>query len=436
MSSQTSVELVDKFEFVSVCALAAVHAGQAIGSITVELVEAIDNRLEAIKNARLARERLEKAKQEAILSKVNSLLEKQDFINQQNSEQNSVSNLANLEASTAKIRDKMLKDLASVRREFDKVDFSGQLSNVSAESKDIQDRRVDVASHSLDELLSLQSRLSLLDPVEAKRLHDLIVDIKPDQTGRLDALAYQLKISISRAASILAKEIFYRDELESMRLDLEKERADPSFVREFSRQIASCGSIDKETFDKLTKIYERYQTFNVVKKAIPGLDVLNIDHIDEQSLNFTSDDFLSAVSLLFMRQGYDFYDEKGNKISKISKKCFAGLDFGPDYQAMIKISAEGKINFQLVRVVIDEKDLAITSEYQRQKDREVTKKWCTYCKDLTQNLKKLGINANFNEIKDENSELLVIVNENLSDNQNLVSKIKEKEKSSAKYIVL
>ena len=406
------------YEGAKLAGKAAVKVAGAVDDAIDAGINAVVRKMEEVEKARLEREKNETAKQDIILSQIKKFIQNQDNIGQQATK----ANLSVLEQKSNQIRDLVLNDLAAHRREFQTTDFSDELAQARSEAE-----RPDVIiepKHTLDDLSVLLARLAVLDGPEARRLLSLVEGLDPETPGRIDALAIQLKVSIGRAAETLARELRYRDDLESMMLQLETE--DATLAADFGRRVAEEVSIDKSAFDRLSGIYGMYQSLDSMQKSVPDFKVNDLDNLIDKYNNLTVDDFFSTFNLMFAKKNYTIFNENGSQIDSISNKCFLGLDLGPDYQAMVQTSPEGKLSIKLVRVVADVDELSNFSEYQRELDREASKKWCAYCKELEHDFKQLGIDLELEIHKDSDQDLLVLVNENLAREQQVISTNVEK----------
>jgi len=382
----------------------------AIGAgleITVDLAAKAVNKIAEMKAAAdLAREELEKKEAEAkclILAEIESSILNLTAKNKQRTDLR----VAEIESHTAQIRAEVMRSLAGSK--FETVDFHKEIpqaDEVVAEAPQ--------TAHTKEKLMELYARLEFLDQPEAGKIFPLVRDIDSDLPGRIDAVAIQLKLLISRAVENLAKDIWYRHELAAMIEAMRENGASGALADELKLRMDAHQHIDKFIFEDLIKFCHESQYKRTLAELSPLLSAGEAVGLEGLEIKLTPELFTAAVMGLLKEKGYELYDENGQNISDTAMRGFAGLDLGPDYQAMLKVSSEGLVSLRLVRMVADEKELWTATEYQKQKDHEAAQKWCAYCQDLKNWLDSLGLLENFQIKRDEKEELLVMVNRNLA----------------------
>jgi hypothetical protein len=305
------------------------------------------------------------------------------------------------------MRNDVLKSLNKKDFVYDTVDTSSikEKNITTPQTKAEKDKpKVDI--------LSLHRRLSELDPSEGEKTKGLIANIDAEPKNRLQSITHQLKVSIAKAEDDIDSDKWHRKELEYIRKSLSEKAPNADLSDEIDQILAGKELIDKKSFLRLVYQYEEI----LFPVDIDDEDTLNEE--DEEPFapqDETGMDFLSVVLVDRLKQkGYDIYDENGRKIQDVKKKAFFKLDLGPEYFVMDKTDDDGNVAFRIVRVVETEKDLDVTTDTQRLRDREAVKKFCAFCKNLSSELNDDDIGTDLREDRDEEEEILVIVNPELA----------------------
>jgi hypothetical protein len=396
----------------------------------INCIESMSKSLDKLEIERQEREKREISQSKDLADKVQQLVSQYDEKLSVKYQQDKT----DLEQQTSSIRDEILANLAELSSEFNSIDLSERMALARLEAPKLAEK---THHHTLDQLYTFHGRLNCLDPEEAKNLLPLIDELDQDLTFRVDALAIELKIAISRAAEILAKKLWRGKELAAMSLALRQEASYPELADEFEKLVAFEKDFTQENFEKLSRVYESLQMVRAIKEDVPGLDCQQIIDLASGFSDKTYVNLNQAAIVSYLQgQGYNIYDEKGHMVDQATDECFIGLDLGPDYMALRRVNLQGAVELRLVRVVADQQESKVLTDYQLQKDKEAASKWCSLCNALTDAFNKIGLKTDLTVKKDDNEPLLVIVNKDLANHQKQFTKKLLQQKSSDKSMEL
>jgi hypothetical protein len=383
--------------------LGTVFLGGLTGVGAVLVLACISKSLE---QKRIERDKRWTKEEKILISEINAKLD--NILD--NKETKNMEKIEDIERKSVVIRDDIIRSLTSSKITFDNVKYA----DITIETENDLPSSTQKAYHSINDVQDLHMRLSVLDQSEAQRLSHLLNDLDLTTPNRIDAVAFQLKISISRATSFFAKDIWRKKELGAMRSYIFENDEHNEIISEYDLALNSKAPIEDSLYERLVKKYEEY--YVAKQEALLRNEPKETEETKElfkQKFKITDDIYSSVLVESLKDQGYKFYDENGQVLDKISKSAYAGLDMDPEYKVMIKIH-EGKTSLRLVRVVEHEKDLEIITDYQRLKDVEAAKKWCKFIKGINDEIRRMGIETEYDIVSDENEQLLVLVNKKLS----------------------
>ncbi|MDR2354355.1 MAG: hypothetical protein LBF22_14590 [Deltaproteobacteria bacterium] len=377
-----------------------------------KIAELLENKkIEDERKEREIQERIrqEKEKNRKIIAHINSLIDNST----QNERIYNANLLDDIEIKAKKIRNDVLSSLNNSKIGFETVDLSLEtpiIENTAPEQAD--------NSYSKDNIRNLYLRLNIVNPDEANKIKPLIQEMDSESSSRLEVIAIQLKLSLGRALGILAKDKFYRDELDSLKLKLLDKSEYNNLVQEITKILSSENTIDNTVYEQVLLKYNQIIDTQLITKTKVNIDQQKYARestIAEEDTIVNSENFTSLITEILQQKGYRIFDENGIVVKNVTKTAFASLDLGTDYKAMIKVMPGGKVSLRLIRVVSDENDLSHTTEYQRQKDLEAAKKWCKFCEHINEDLKLKNILSDYQVKRGEDEELLVLVNKKLAD---------------------
>jgi hypothetical protein len=282
---------------------------------------------------------------------------------------------------------------------------------------------------SKEDILVLWRKLGVLNPAGAEKSKSLVENIDSASKNRLESIAFQIKSSIAASEDAITNDRWHREELSEIKKNL-SESNNTELSGEIDEVLKAKDLIDKKTFERLLNRYEEFLfPSNPYDEQDPNID-------EEEAINAEDDgdmDFLSSVLIDMLRiKGCDIYDENGQKIQNVDKKVFAKLDLGPEYFVMIKTFEDENVSFRIVRVVEDEKELDVVTDNQRLRDREAVKKFCSFCSKINSELNENDIGVDLREDRDENEEILVIVNPELAKRSSHIERKKKTDKIQSK----
>jgi hypothetical protein len=162
---------------------------------------------EKARRERMAREKREAEGKKRIMAQIDYHLRQTALIAEQRE-----TNAPSDDGETSRFREEVMRALAENRQQFEKAQFSEELFQPAAD-----EGRKRKTAHTKEELADLLERLCVVDRAEGAKLSSMVNDIESDLPGRIDAVAIQLKIALSRASEAFAKDIWRRNELSEMR---------------------------------------------------------------------------------------------------------------------------------------------------------------------------------------------------------------------------
>jgi hypothetical protein len=288
--------------------------------------------------------------------------------------------------------------------ELEKADFS----NIKDEKRKEEESRKK-PKYTIETLQEWRNELINIDPVEGGKIEKLFDKIESASNERLEIIALQVRVSLSGAKDSLIRNSIYREDLLEMKNSLTESCDHADLLAEIEDTLSGEALIDDKIFRPLENKFERRNYLS------EDLSIAREIESEFKNTAESSPDFFSNLLLERLKnKNYEMFDDNGKQIKDFHKKAFAEIDLGPEYFAQIKTADDGQVSLRIVRVVAEESEIEDIDENQRRKDREATKQFCSFCKKLHQELGEDGILNDLHEDRDEDEDILVIVNKELA----------------------
>lgn len=262
---------------------------------------------------------------------------------------------------------------------------------VTVEERAQQSSAEDVTQRTslLQDIYDFGGRIAFFDEHEAEKLRPLIVEAKSGTgTSRLKLIRTQVKTTYNRLREeAILTDMFKRDIhdfLSPMRKAIGTEKL--------------CARME----DLLTAAVISRDEYNEIYKAVRIV-------LSEQLETITDAFFAEKIALMLNGMGYGLLDENGNPADlpldtmRMIETPYEG------YRVRVKVGHDNSVVTRLVRVVGSEEEKAATSEYQRQQDIEICKKWRENIMEFYRTLEDDGIKMNIVYSKEPEEEPLDVV---------------------------
>jgi len=314
--------------------------------------------------------------------------------------------------TSLKEKAKLLSQLESQFQDFNSaLSLSNDVDSENLREEQINmDEAPDQSAKIRKEIKLFHEKLNLFDQEiynELKAIVEEAFSIKYSQ--RMDLIRDQVKLKYGKIKEQTAQTNIYRQNLGKLMLIL------PEF--------AGSGEIIMQVVLLLQQKYINRSSFAEISRRITDF----ISHAKTEELNKSlKQELVAKVRVSLENLGYNIVD--GEAKNEINRKLENGeivyIDTEwQDYQVMLKVSEDSQITTRLVKVVATETEKENISTYQKQKDAEVSKKWCNHYDLFLDEMRKSGVNISTKIRKEtEEEELLYIVNKELAVRQNNAAK--------------
>ncbi len=214
-------------------------------------------------------------------------------------------------------------------------------------------------------------RLAFFDEDEAERLKPLVVEAKRGASmERLKLIRRQIKAAYGRLReNAVLTDMFKRD------------------MRDFLPPMRKAKGTEK-----LCRRMEELLLAPVVTREAYNGVYRDVKKVFEEQMEAITDALLAEkVERTLSQMGYTLMDEEGKPVElKAGEVRMLSTPY-EGYRVRVKVGQDGTIATRLVRVVGSEEEKASVSEYQKQADIEVGKKWCANLKQIHEALAKEGL---------------------------------------------
>ncbi len=214
-------------------------------------------------------------------------------------------------------------------------------------------------------------RVAFFDEREAEQLKPLVLEAKQGTTiGRLKLIRGQIKTTYGylRERAVLT-DMFKRD-LKDFLPPMRKAQGTEALCQRMEDLLASS-NVSRDAYDEI---------YMSVKKVFL-----------EQMETITDALLAERVEGTLKQMGYMLMDEEGRPVElKAGEARLLSTPY-EGYRVRVKVGQDGAIATRLVRVVGSEEEKASVSEYQKQADIEVGKKWCANLKQIHEALAEEGM---------------------------------------------
>ena len=215
-------------------------------------------------------------------------------------------------------------------------------------------------------------RVAFFDECEAERLKPLVLEAKQGTTmTRLKLIRGQIKTTYGylRECAVLT-DMFKRD-LRDFLPPMRKAQGTEALCQRME-DLLVAPNVSRDAYDEI---------YMSVKKVFL-----------EQMEGITSALFAERAERTLKQMGYTLMDEEGRPVELKTGETHMLSTTDENYRVRVKVGQEGTIATRLVRVVGSEEEKnASLSEYQKQADIEVGKKWCAQLKQFHKTLEEEGL---------------------------------------------
>ena len=214
-------------------------------------------------------------------------------------------------------------------------------------------------------------RVAFFDEREAERLKPLVLEAKQGTSmTRLKLIRGQIKTTYGylRERAVLT-DMFKRD-LRDFLPPMRKAQGTEALCQRME-DLLTAPNISRDAYDEI---------YMSVKKVFL------------EQMETISDALLAEkVERILKQMDYTLMDEEGRPVElKAGEARLLSTPY-EGYRVRVKVGQDGAIATRLVRVVGSEKEKASVSEYQKQADIEVGKKWCANLQQIHEALAKDGL---------------------------------------------
>lgn len=252
------------------------------------------------------------------------------------------------------------------------------------------------------EIYNFHNKIKNLDEEVFSELNILVTETNESQyEQRLSIIRDQIKLKYGKLKEQIAETNVYKYNL----VKLMGVISDFSGSEELLKQIGALllnKYIDKNNFDELSR---RINEFIAHSQSV-------------ERTKLQKSDFVGKVKNTLENLGYGVIndsEEKQDILPKLENGEIVYLNTEwEEYKIMLKIDDKSQIATRMVKFVSNEDEKNNVSTYQKQKDAEITKKWCKDYDRFLEKMKDQGINLDIKVRKEvEDEAVMYIVNKDL-----------------------
>ena len=214
-------------------------------------------------------------------------------------------------------------------------------------------------------------RVAFFDEREAERLKPLVLEAKQGTTmTRLKLIRGQIKTTYGYLREYAALTDMFKRDLRDFLPTMRKAQGTEALCQRMEDLLAAS-NVSRDAYDEI---------YMSVKKVFL-----------EQMETITDALLAEKVEGTLRQMGYTLMDEEGRPVElKPGEMRLLSTPY-EGYRVRVKVGQNGAIATRLVRVVGSEEEKASVSEYQKQADIEVGKKWCAQLKQFHKALEEEGL---------------------------------------------
>ncbi len=224
----------------------------------------------------------------------------------------------------------------------------------------------------LSDILDFGARVAFYDDGEARKIRPLLDEAASDETRadeyRLAAIREEVRMRYGKLKERTVQTETFKEELRDMLPLVRRARgAEALIVR--MEELLTAREISHAVY---TPLYRDVKAF-----------------LAEQLEGIVDDVLAEKVGATLEEMGYSLVGGEGDDLSAGEVNFVQSPYDG--YRVKVKVDEGGMLSTRLVRVVESEDEKNATSEYQRQKDIEVGRKWCRDLDAFHEKMKSAGV---------------------------------------------
>ncbi|MCR5219704.1 MAG: hypothetical protein K6E31_01755 [bacterium] len=214
-------------------------------------------------------------------------------------------------------------------------------------------------------------RIAFFDEREAERLKPLVLEAKQGTTmTRLKLIRGEIKTIYGHLRECAVLTDMFKRDLRDFLPPMRKAQGTEQLCRRME-ELLEASNVSRDAYDKI---------YMSVKKVFL-----------EQMETITDALLAEKVEGTLKQMGYTLMDEEGRPVElKAGEARLLSTPY-EGYRVRVKVGQDGAIATRLVRVVGSEEEKTSVSEYQKQADIEVGKKWCANLKQIHEALAEEGL---------------------------------------------
>jgi len=248
-------------------------------------------------------------------------------------------------------------------------------------AKTVEANQLQESSKILNEIDILNKKLKALEKEKAENLKHLVDEAKTTQDlERLKLIAEEIKFTYAKAKKEKITTGIYREEIKKLLERILNEDLGEDLYEEGENILKKLKISEKEYKGFVKKVMNRGLE-RINKKPISGLEI--IDKLRELGYSIVSD------------------EEEIEKAIKEGKVVEIRTPYGEDYVIKVKVQ-NGLLTTKFVKILTEERQL---SQYEKEKDVYVAKKWCEDFDKLVEKLRKNNIKIDIKARKDPEKEI-------------------------------
>lgn len=248
-----------------------------------------------------------------------------------------------------------------------------------------------------EEIYTFSNKIKNLDEEVFSELNILIEETNESKyEQRLAIIMDQIKLKYGKLKEQIAETNVYKYNLVKLMGVISNFRGSEELLNQITSLLLNK-YIDKNNFDELSRRLNEFVAHSQNTELIKA----------------KKSEFIGKVKNTLEGLGYGVIDdtqEKQDIIPKLEKGEIVYLDTEwKEYKIMLKIDEKSQIATRMVKFVSSEDEKTNVSTYQRQKDAEITKKWCKDYDRFLENMKDQGVNLDIKVRKEVEEEPVMYI---------------------------
>ncbi|MFN3995864.1 MAG: hypothetical protein ACK4GR_04955, partial [bacterium] len=250
-------------------------------------------------------------------------------------------------------------------------------------------------------------KIKSIDEEYWQEIQQKYVDLDNLDQAYLNLLLDQIKLDISKIKTKQIRKQIYYSQLNHYLQTLKSYRESLENDQEFKISIYYPSLLKniQNIQDLINQKYIERQDFEKLQTSF--LELLNgiQKYIEQKYLKEGMKKYLQSALL---EMGYHFIDTNLMEQLVNGEVVYLDLPYSQEYKVQIKLTKDSKIFFRLVKFT----ESLNATEYEKQKDLEIAKRWCQDYDKILELLKKNGIIIeNIQRIEPEQMEIAYILKE-------------------------